>query len=144
MPHILYHTKWSDSVSPKCSRVVILTIILSSEYLRGDVIGGTTESACCIARSQTLLQKQKDHKLCELIWVGCKPTLLQVLLSKVHNDITRAWKPHLAHAVVCKFDVSLWVQQHVVQFQISVDDSPFVEVVERKTDLCRVESVKEN
>ena len=48
-------------------------------------------------------------------------------------------KTHLAHAVICKFDVSLWVQQHIVQFQISVDDSPLVEVVERKTNLCGVE-----
>ncbi len=43
---------------------------------------------------------------------------------------------HLAHAIVCKFDVSLRVQQHIVQFQISVDDSPLVEVVECQTDLC--------
>lgn len=51
-------------------------------------------------------------------------------------------KPHLAHAVVCKFDVSFWVQKHVVQFQISVDDSSLVKVVERQTNLCWVEPEK--
>lgn len=53
-------------------------------------------------------------------------------------------KQHLAHSVVCKFDVSLWIQQHVVQFQVSVDDSSLVEIVERQTDLCWVESKNKN
>lgn len=46
--------------------VVTLTIILSSEYFRGNVIGSTTESACCITGSQSLLQKQQkiiDNKI---------------------------------------------------------------------------------
>lgn len=61
MPPILYHGK--EKLSAKCLCSEILTIILSSEYFRGDVIGGTTESARCIAWSQALLQKQKDHQL---------------------------------------------------------------------------------
>lgn len=59
---------------------------------------------------------------------------------------TSSWtgktKPHLAHAVVCELDVSFRVQEHVVQFQIPVDDSSLVEVVECQTDLCRVEPDK--
>lgn len=47
---------------------------------------------------------------------------------------------HLAHAVVRELDVSLGVEQHVVQLQVSVDDALLVEVVERQADLCRVES----
>ncbi|TNN58048.1 hypothetical protein EYF80_031720 [Liparis tanakae] len=35
------------------------------------------------------------------------------------------------------------VQQHVVELQISVDDSSLVEVVERQTDLCGVEPERE-
>lgn len=30
---------------------------------------------------------------------------------------------YLAHAVVCELDVSLVVQEHVVQLQITVDDA---------------------
>lgn len=63
MPHIMYHSTEKDIISGECLRVVILTIILPSEYFRGDVIGGTTESARCISWSQALLQKQKDHQL---------------------------------------------------------------------------------
>lgn len=47
---------------------------------------------------------------------------------------------YLAHAVICEFNVSLRVEQHIVQFEISVDDAALVEVVERQTDLCRIES----
>lgn len=36
--------------------------------------------------------------------------------------------------------MSLGVQQNVVKLQVSVDDSPLVEVVESQTDLCRIES----
>lgn len=50
--------------------------------------------------------------------------------------------PHLAHAIVCEFDVSFRVQKHVVQFQISVDDPSLMQVVERQTDLRWVESEK--
>lgn len=56
-----------DSISGKCLHVVILTVILSSEYFGGDVIGGTAESARRIARSQALLKeknkRKKDHQL---------------------------------------------------------------------------------
>lgn len=38
--------------------VVILTIILSSKYFWGNVIGSTTEGARCIAWSQALLPKK--------------------------------------------------------------------------------------
>lgn len=54
------------------------------------------------------------------------------------------YKTHLAHAIICKFDVSLRIQQHIVQFQISVDDSPLMKVVECQTDLCWVESERDS
>lgn len=50
--------------------------------------------------------------------------------------------PHLAHAVVREFDVSFRVQEYVVQFQISVDDSSLVQVVECQTNLRWVEPEK--
>lgn len=91
-PHNLYHAKSSDSISGKCLRVVILTVILSSEYFGGNVIGGTTESACCISWSQALLQKQKDHQQRDHLR-GLKIdtyAVVQLLLSKVHYGIMRA------------------------------------------------------
>lgn len=145
MHHILYHSKAQDSISDKCWCVVILTVILSSEYFGGNVIRGAAESACCIAWSQTLLQKPKRSSAT----VRSFPTAVNRHLSSsagafiqsafwLHEslDHTLIGKPHLAHAVVCQFDMSLRIQQNVVQFQISVDDSPLVEVVERQTDLC--------
>lgn len=45
-------------------------------------------------------------------------------------------KPHLAHAIVCKFDVSFRVQQHIVQLEIPIYDSSLVKIVQCQTDLC--------
>lgn len=52
-------TKKNNNLCAKCLCAVILTVILSSKNFRGNVIGSTTESACCVTRSQSLLQKQK-------------------------------------------------------------------------------------
>lgn len=93
-------------------------------------------------------KKKKKRKIisCEIISEGCKLTRLQLCrcfypkCTAVSLQTTLIRKPHLAHAVVCKLDVTLRIQQHIVQFQVSVDDSPLVEVVERQTDFCWVES----
>lgn len=116
----------------------MLTVILSSEDFGGDVIGGTAESARCIAWPQALLQNQKDHQLQDPLEGG-----KQTLCTCFYPKCIVGCNSHLAHAVVCEFDVSLRVQQHVVQLQISVDDSSLMKVVERQTDLCRVESIRE-
>ena len=44
-----------------------------------------------------------------------------------------------AHSVICQLDVPLVVQQNVVQLQIAVNDSPFVQEVEGQGYFCRVE-----
>ena len=44
-----------------------------------------------------------------------------------------------AHSVICQLDVTLVVQQNVVQLQITVNDSPFVQEVECQGYFCRVE-----
>lgn len=121
-PNIVHHGV--KGFTAKCSCVVILTIILSSEYLGGDVIGGTAESARRVAWSQALLQKPKDQQFGSV----CNTNLLCGIVSL---SFPLSSTPHLAHAVVCEFDVSLRVQQHIVQLQISVDYPPLVEVVER-------------
>ena len=45
----------------------------------------------------------------------------------------------LAHAIVCQLDVTLVVQQHVVQLQVPVDDPTLVQVVQGQADLRAVE-----
>lgn len=37
---------------------------------------------------------------------------------------------YLAHAVVSEFDVSLVVQQYIVQLKVAVDDAAFVQEVQ--------------
>ena len=41
--------------------------------------------------------------------------------------------------IICEFDVSLVVQQHVVELEVPVDDPALVQVVQRQADLSRVE-----
>lgn len=56
------------------------------------------------------------------------------------------WKnqslPYLAHAIICEFDVSLMVQENVVQLQIAIDDALFMEEVQSDTDFSSIKSVK--
>lgn len=46
---------------------------------------------------------------------------------------------YLAHAVVGELDVSLVVEQHVVELEVAVDDAALVQEVQRERDLGRVE-----
>ena len=46
--------------------------------------------------------------------------------------------PFLAHPVVGKLDVTLVVKEDVVQLQISINDSSFVEIIQCQADLCTV------
>lgn len=59
---------------------------------------------------------------------------------------TVCWKnqsvSYLAHAIVCEFDVSLVVQENVVQLQIAIDDALFMEEVQSDTDFSSIKSVK--
>lgn len=105
-----------------------LTVILASQYLGGDVVGGAAERAGRIAGPQALLQK---HKSFDFLSDFCTPGRGSSFTVRCH--------PHLAHAVVGELDVSLRVQQHVVQLQVSVDDPSLVQVVQRQADLSRVE-----
>lgn len=52
--------------------------------------------------------------------------------------------PHLllTQTVISNLDVSIQSEQDVVELQITVYNSIFVEVLERETDLCGVESEK--
>lgn len=45
----------------------------------------------------------------------------------------------LAHSVIGELDVSLVVEQHVVQLEVAVDDAALVQEVQRQRDLGRVE-----
>jgi hypothetical protein len=47
---------------------------------------------------------------------------------------------HLAHPVICQLDVSLVIQENVVQFQISVEDSLFMQEIESDTNFSSIES----
>lgn len=49
----------------------------------------------------------------------------------------------LAHAIVCELDVSLVIQENVVQLQISVDDALFMQEVQSDTDFSSIKSVEE-
>lgn len=49
---------------------------------------------------------------------------------------------YLAHAVVCELDVSLVIQENVVQLQVSVDDALFMQEVQSDTDFSSIKSVK--
>lgn len=67
--------------------------------------------------------------------------------SKAVRKIFFAWwsenvlvSPYLAHAVVGELDVSLVVQQHVVELEVAVDDAALVQEVQRQRDLGRVEA----
>lgn len=95
--YIMYHRKAWGSISDKCLCVVILTVILSSEYFRGDVIGGAAESARCIAWSQTLLWKIKRSSSAGRLSpmaINWHLSSSQVLLSKVHFGYMR---PQITH-----------------------------------------------
>merc|ERR1719270_1349493 len=46
----------------------------------------------------------------------------------------------LTHAVVRQLDVSLVIQEDIVQFQISVNYSALVKIVERETNFCAVKT----
>lgn len=67
---------------------------------------------------------------------------LKLIMLYIFHTVN--YKTHLAHAIICKFDVSLRIQKHIVQFQISINDSPLMEVVERQTDLCWVKSERDS
>ena len=45
-----------------------------------------------------------------------------------------------AETKVCQLDVTLMVQQHVVQLQVTIDDPALVKIVERQTNLRAVET----
>lgn len=47
---------------------------------------------------------------------------------------------YLAHAIVCELDVSLVVQENVVQLQVTVDDSFFVQEVQSDTNFSSIKS----
>lgn len=49
---------------------------------------------------------------------------------------------HLAHAVVCELDVTLVVQENVVQLQITVDDALFMKEVQSNTDFSSIKSAR--
>lgn len=66
-------------ISAKRLCIVILTVILSSEYFRSDVIGGTTKSACRIARSQALLQKTWPSSA----WIHLRGVHVQLWYHKI-------------------------------------------------------------
>lgn len=57
---------------------------------------------------------------------------------KEHQSVS-----YLAHAVVCELDVSLVVQENVVQLQVSVNDALFMQEVQSDTDFSSIKSVKE-
>ena len=48
--------------------------------------------------------------------------------------------PYLAHAIVCELDVSLVVQENIVQLQVAVDDSFFMQEVQSNTDFSSIKS----
>lgn len=49
---------------------------------------------------------------------------------------------YLAHAVVCELDVSIVVQENIVQLQVSVNDALFMQEVQSDTDFRSIKSVE--
>lgn len=62
-------------------------------------------------------------------------TTITVYSRSVHGS-------HLAHPVVCQLDVSLVIQENIVQFQISVEDSLFMQEIQSDTNFSSIESEK--
>lgn len=60
-------------------------------------------------------------------------TTITVYSRSVHGS-------HLAHPVVCQLDVSLVIQENIVQFQISVEDSLFMQEIQSDTNFSSIES----
>ena len=49
-------------------------------------------------------------------------------------------KTNLTHAVIRQFNMTLTVEQHVVQFQVPIDDASVVEKIESRRDFGSVEA----
>lgn len=55
----------------------------------------------------------------------------------------RCQRAYFAHSIIGQFDVSFMVQQHVVQLQVPVDNSLFVQEVQSDADFSCIKSEKE-
>lgn len=96
-----------------------------------------------INSTTVLLVKQDLHVVSIITWCQvCLGTYLgrHELWSTTECAGSRS-VPHflLAQTVIGNLDVSIQCEQDVVELQITVDDTIFVEILERKTDLCCVE-----
>merc|ERR550517_2218309 len=100
---LIMSNSWSlmplASPDPRLPPVHREAIILGSQNLWCNIVGGATESGGGVTRSDSLL----------------------------------------AHPIVCQLDVTLVVQQHVVQLQVPVDDPSLVQVVQGQADFRAVE-----
>lgn len=47
---------------------------------------------------------------------------------------------YLAHSIICQFDVSVVVQEHIVQLQVTVDYSLLMQKVQSYADFRRIKS----
>ena len=61
------------------------------------------------------------------------------MVSTPSNAHTHRSDSLLAHSVVCEFDVSLVIEENVVQLEVAVDDAALVEEVQGEADLGGVE-----
>lgn len=153
----------------------VLTVVFSSEDLRCNVVGCSTESTGGITWSDPLLSGRRKGKKCkskpnsgcigEKVSVEdmnmnsgrnkgrspvstCSQYWSTALLITLHQ-LSTWWTDrnqclsYLAHAIVCELDVSLMVQEDVVQLQVTVDDALFVKEVQGDTDFCSIKSVRE-
>lgn len=61
---------------------------------------------------------------------------------RVHRDLHRP-QPHFAHPIICQFDVSVVVQEDVVQLQVAVDDSLLMQEVQSDADFSSIKPEEE-
>lgn len=61
---------------------------------------------------------------------------------RVRRDLRRP-QPHFAHSIICQFDVSIMVQEDVVQLQVAVDDSLLMQKVQSDADFSSIKPEEE-
>lgn len=98
-----------------------LTVVFSSQDLRSDVVWRSTEGAGGVSWLDPLLTQDDDGE------TGLR----------VRRDLHRP-QPHFAHPIICQFDVSIVVQEDVVQLQVAVDDSLLMQKVQSDADFSSI------
>lgn len=60
----------------------------------------------------------------------------------VRRDLQASPEAYFAHSIICQFDMSIVVQEHVVQLQVTVDNSLLMQEVQSYADFSCIKSEK--